>query len=207
MAEFILRSRKGRSTADCSLDELSSAGHFEILTSCIVNALFYSGNIRPLTAIHIVFDGPAAPPKTVRFESDRLGSLDGHTERAIGGVVQRALVAGRSLHLGEEVAVDDGLFVAKLSFEQLVKEKCQVGPCFYLNRRGCDIRSTQLDPAAVFVFSDHMSMPKKSEKHLERLGASALSVGPRTLFASQCIAVVQNELDRREFGAKPAASA
>ena len=207
MPEFILRSRKGRSTADCSLDELTAKGHFEILTSCIVNALFYSGNIRPLTAIHIVFEGPSAPPKTVRFESDRLCSLDGHTERSIGTVVQRALKAGRRLLLGEEVAVDEGLFVAKLSFEQLVKEKCQKGPCFYLNRRGGDIRSTPLDSAAVFVFSDHMSMPKKSEKHLERLGASALSVGPRTLFASQCIAVVQNELDRREFGAEPGESA
>ncbi len=207
MAEFILRSRKGRSTADCSLDELAARGHFEILTSCIVNALFYSGQIRPLTAIHIVFEGPSAPPKTVRFESDRLCSLDGHTERSIGAVVQRALKAGHRLLLGEELAVDEGLFVAKLSFEQLVKETCQKGPCFYLNRRGCDIRATQLDPAAVFVFSDHMSMPKKSEKHLERLGASALSVGPRTLFASQCITVVQNELDRREFGAEPSLSA
>ena len=207
MAEFILRSRKGRSTADCSLDELAAKGHFEILAACIVNALFYSGNIRPLTAMHIVFEGPSAPPKTVRFESDRLCSLDGHTERSIGAVLQRALKAGHRLGLGEELAVDEGLFVAKASFERLVKEKCQKGSCFYLNRRGSDIRSTPLDPAAAFVFSDHMSMPRKSEKHLERLGASALSLGPRTLFASQCIAVVQNELDRREFGAKPGWSA
>ena len=202
MAEFILRSRKGRSTAD-SADSLAATGHLEILAPCVVNALFYSGNIRPNTIVHVVFEGPSAAPKTVRFESDQLCSLEGHSEGAIGEVMHRALYCGRALNLGEEISVDSGLFVAKTSFERLVKEKCVASPCYYLHKRGMDIRSTDLDPASVFVFSDHMSMPKKSEKHLARLGAAALSLGPRTLFASQCIALVQNELDRREFGGTP----
>ena len=54
----------------------------EIVAHCITNALFYSLNIRTGVRVHIVFDGPAAPPKTVRIESDSLGSLGGFDERA-----------------------------------------------------------------------------------------------------------------------------
>lgn len=197
MREFILRARKGPSTPDFSLDRLGDDRHLEVIAHCIVNALFYSRQIRPQTAVHVVFDGPAAPPKMVRLESDRLCSLDGLDERAVWRLLQRALEAGRRLALNEEIQVDDGLFVAKLSFEQLVRQKCSAGPLYYLQRKGEDIRSVSFSPPACFLFTDHLAMPKKTDRFLERLGARPLSVGPRMLFASQCIVLAHNELDRQ----------
>ena len=91
MRDFILRARKGPSTPDFSLADLGSVGHLEIVAHCIANALFYSLNIRPGVRVHIVFDGPAAPPKTVRIESDGLGSLGGFDERSLAAVIQQAL--------------------------------------------------------------------------------------------------------------------
>ena len=76
MREFILRARKGPTTPDFSLDELGGDRHLEVVAHCIVNALFCARRIRPQTVVQLVMDGPAAPPKCVRLESDRLGSLE-----------------------------------------------------------------------------------------------------------------------------------
>ena len=133
----------------------------------------------------------------MRLESDRLGSLDGLDERSVWQVLQRALDAGRRLALGKEVEAEPGLFATKMSFEQLVRQRCAAGPVHYLRPGGADIRQLPLSPPVCFLFTDHLAMPKKTDKFLERLGALPVSVGPRMLFASQCIALVHNELDRR----------
>jgi len=197
MREFILRARKGPSTPDFSLDEIGGDRHLEIVAHCVTNALFYSRQVRPQTVVHVVLDGPAAPPKTVRLEGDALGSLGGFDERSIWRVVQRALEVGRDLTLDEEAQADAGVFVAKRSFEQLVRDKCATGPLYYLQHRGTDIRALAFSSPARFVFTDHLSMPKKTDRFLDRLGVQPVSVGPKMLFASQCIVLVHNELDRQ----------
>ena len=195
MRNFILRARKGPTSPNFSLDDLSRAGRLEIVAHCLANALFYSKNIRTNTMIHLVFDGPSDPPKTVRFESDHLGYLGGFDERTLARVVQKALAAGVGLPLGEERQVDAGLFVVKKGFEHVVKT--QEGPLFVLERKGSDIRSVTFEKDATFVFADHLTMPKKTDKYLRRLGAVPICVGPKMLFASPCIVLVHNELDRQ----------
>ena len=199
MREFILRARKGPTTPEFSLDAQDRPGFLEIVAHAVVNALFTAGKIRTATVMQIVLEGPSAPPKTVRFESDDLCSLGGYDEASILGVLQRALRAGRGLRLEEEVEVDDGLFVAKRSFEKLVKDRSASDSLYYLQPSGEDLREATLSPPASFLLTDHLSMPKKSDRFLERLGARPLSVGPKTLFASQCLVLVHNELDRRGF--------
>ena len=197
MRDFILRARKAPSTPDFSLGDIGRSGFLEIVAHCICNALFYARQIRPQTCVHLVLEGPAAPPKIVRLESDSLCSIGGYDERSIWSLLRRALEEGRRLALEQEVQVDDGLYVAKRSFEKLVRHKCEVGPLYYLQPRGNDIRQTQFELPTTFVFTDHLSMPKKSDRFLERLGARPVSVGPKVLFASQCVVLVHNELDRQ----------
>ena len=197
MRDFILRARKGPSTPDFSSDDLPGAGHLEIVCHCIANALFYSLQLRDDVRVHIALDGPAAPPKIVRIESDGLGSLDGFDERALAAVLSRALADGRSLDLDEEVQSKPGVFVAKRSFESLVRQQRESGDVYLLQKRGTDVREVAFAERSTFVFSDHLSMPKKADRFLLRLGARALSVGPKMLFASQCITLVHNELDRQ----------
>ncbi len=197
MRDFILRARKGPSTPDFSSDDLPGAGHLEIVCHCIANALFYSLQLRDGVRVHIALDGPAAPPKIVRIESDGLGSLDGFDERALASVLSRALADGRGLDLDEEVQSKPGVFVAKRSFESLVRQQSEFGDVYLLQKRGTDVREVAFAERSTFVFSDHLSMPKKADKFLLRLGARLLSVGPKMLFASQCITLVHNELDRQ----------
>ena len=197
MREFILRARKGPTSPDFSLDDLTRAGRMEIVAHCLANALFTAGHIRPDTTIHIVLDGPSAPPKTVRFESNTLAFLGGFDERTLCAVVRSALEVGRDLSLGEEAPVNDGVFVAKKGFEHLVKARADRDQTYTLQRKGTDIRSVAFEPDPTFVFSDHLSMPKKTHRYLQRLGAKPISIGPKMLFASQCIVLVHNELDRQ----------
>lgn len=197
MREFILRARKGPTAPHFSLNNLSEAGRLEVVTHCIANALFYSKHIRPQTIIHIVLDGPGDPPKTIRFESDHLPYLGGFDERTLALVIQRALEAGRGLALNQEHQVDEGLFVSKKAFETLIKEKTTSGNLYYLQKKGDDIRTLTFPQNPTFVFTDHLTMPKKTDKYLQRLNAHPISVGPQMLFASHCIILAHNELDRQ----------
>lgn len=197
MREFILRARKGPSSPLFELDNLSRYGHLEIVSHCVVNTLFHAQRIRPCVALHIVLEGPSDPPKIVRFTSAGLGSLGGFDERAICTVLRQALAAGQGLSMEKEIEPLAGVFVAKRSFEGLVRQKCNSGPVYYLQPKGDDIRSLALNVPATFVFTDHLHMPKKTDRFMSRLGALPLSVGPKALFASQCIVLVHNELDRQ----------
>jgi len=197
MREFILRARKGPTSPDFTLDDLTRVGRMEIVAHCLATALFTAGQIRPDTTIHIVLDGPSSPPKSVRFDSNTLAFLGGFDERTLCGTVRSALEVGQDLSLGEEAPVMDGVYVAKRGFEHLVKARAGRGSMYTLQRRGTDIRSVDFSPDPTFVFSDHLSMPKKTDRYLQRLGATPISVGPRMLFASQCIVLVHNELDRK----------
>ena len=199
MRDFILRARKGPSTSEFSLDALPKMCHLEIVAHCVANAVFYSLNLRSSVRIHIVLDGPSDPPKIVRIESDRLGSLDGFDEKALTGVLREALKAGEGLLLHQERESRRGVFVAKRSFESLVRQQAAIGPMFVLQKRARDIRELEFSNTSTFVFSDHLSMPKKTDKFLLRLGAVSISVGPKMLFASQCITLVHNELDRLDL--------
>lgn len=169
----------------------------EVVAACISNAIFYSNNLREETAISVVLEGGPDPPKTLRIESGGLGSLDGFDERSIAAMIQKAVTVGKGLNLHEERQVDGGITIAKTAFEHLVKAR-ESDRLFYLSRKGSDIRSLDLPPDPTFVVTDHLSMPKKTEKYLDRLGATPVSLGPRMLFASHCIVLVHNELDRRE---------
>ena len=196
MRDFILRARKGPSTPDFSSDDLPSAGHLEIVCHCIANALFYSLQLRDDVRVHIALDGPAAPPKVVRIESEGLGSLDGFDERALAAVLSRALADGRGLDLDEEVQSRPGVFIAKRSFESLVRQQSESGDVYCCKSAALTCAKWRLPSVRLLSFQTIYPCLKKRIS-FSCGSARALSVGPKMLFASQCITLVHNELDRQ----------
>ena len=65
-----------------------------------------------------------------------------------------------------------------------------------LDKKGVDIRKAEISENCVFIFGDHEGFPKKELKRLKQI-ATLVSIGTKTYFASQTIAVVNNELDYR----------
>jgi len=197
MKTFIMRNLKARTTPDFNLNNLAEAGRLDIVVSSIANALFVSNNIRKDTEIHICLDGPDDPPKIVSFFGSEL-NLSESTEKSIAEALKSALQKGRGLKLNEEVKVQAGIIVSKKSFEALVKEKAKTSQLIYLHQEGKDIREAEVKENVTFVFGDYIGLPKKTELLLDKLGAERISIGPEMLFASHCVVIVNNELDRRE---------
>jgi tRNA (pseudouridine54-N1)-methyltransferase len=196
MRTFILRARKSSTSPNFNLSDLPKAGRMEIVASCIGNALWVSNNVRSDTVIHVVLEGPPTPPKTVTFTG---GSIEGLSvdERGIAWLVQKALRKAIKMGSSETKDVAPGVIVSSASFEEMVKRHAEHGTVYYLHPKGKDIRTAELPEDVTFVFGDYIGMPEKSESFLEKIGAQKLTLGPVTVFASQCVTIVQNELDRR----------
>ena len=197
MVEFVVRARGAPVDPDRFNDALGSGAGVEYLATIISNALFVSKDHRRDTSVTLVLEQSADFSRTVTFSGDSLGSLQSLHEKAMLGAVVDALKSGRGLGKDESCYDDRGVLVSATSFEHLVKARTQAGAVYLLDRDGQDIRSAELKPAPVFVMTDHTPMPKKTFRSMARQGVINISVGPRTLHASQCITLIHDELDRR----------
>ncbi|MBI4145481.1 tRNA (pseudouridine(54)-N(1))-methyltransferase TrmY [Candidatus Woesearchaeota archaeon] len=194
MRTFILRARKSV-TKPFDIDDLSSAGNMQVVASCIGNALWVSNNVRSDTVVHVVLEGPPTPPLTVTFYGAAIKDLP-FDERGIAFFVNKAIK--KSIKMGDSKEVSPGVMVSRKSFEEVVKAHTETSAVFYLHPKGKDVRSVEFTEDVTFVFGDYIGMPEKSESFLDKLGAERVTLGPVVLFASQCVTIVQNELDRRK---------
>ena len=69
---------------------------------------------------------------------------------------------------------------------------------FLLDKRGEDIRKADIGKDCVFILGDHEGLPKKELKRLKDM-SNLVSIGNKIYFASQTVAVVNNELDYRDI--------
>jgi len=196
MRTFILRARKSSTSPSFDLNDLPNAGNMQIAAACVINALWVSNNVRQDTEIHVVLEGPPTPPRTVTFVGKDIQGLP-FDERGVAWLVQKALKKAFGIAKADVKQVSPGITVSSSSFESLVKYHAEKGPVYYLHGKGKDIRETDFAENVTFVFGDYIGMPAKSESFLENAGAERLSIGPETLFASQCVTIVHNEMDRR----------
>ena len=90
-----------------------------------------------------------------------------------------------------------GASIEKKSFEALVRELDGEGKnLFLLSKKGTDIRTLKLKGNEVFIIGDQDGFPQDKKKLLKKI--DKISVGPKTLFASQVITIIHNEIDRAE---------
>jgi tRNA (pseudouridine54-N1)-methyltransferase len=197
MRVFVLRARKGPTTAERVPESFGPPSHFEVICHSLANALYVSQGIRDDVVFHLVLEGGADAPKIVTFNSGELYYLGGFDEKAMAAPVALALKASRGLPMGSTRPVAEGLNVARQSFERLVRGLAQTLPTYLLSEDGEDIRSTGIEKDGCFLFTDHIPMQKKTLALLTRLGVQRISLGPRILYASHCMVLVHNELDRR----------
>ncbi|MEH6533075.1 MAG: tRNA (pseudouridine(54)-N(1))-methyltransferase TrmY, partial [Photobacterium frigidiphilum] len=95
----------------------------------------------------------------------------------------------------QERKVEPGITVRTVSFERLVQELAEDYQLFMMDKKGTNIREQEFEGNPCFLLTDHIPMPKKSFNSLKRLGATKISLGPKMLFASQCVVLIHNELD------------
>ncbi|MBV9576839.1 MAG: tRNA (pseudouridine(54)-N(1))-methyltransferase TrmY [Gammaproteobacteria bacterium] len=197
MRIFVIRARKGTTEADKVLTQVGSQAHFEIIAHSLANAFYFSNGMRSEVEVYVVLDSSPHFPKTLKFSSNDNLSFPGFHEGAILNVIASALKNGEHVEKDKALFVAPGIEISGFGFEVLIKKLQAQYPIFLLDKKGEDVRSMEMKASGVFILSDHLSLPKNNIKALERQGAKKISLGKKMLFASQCVVLIHNELDRQ----------
>jgi tRNA pseudouridine-54 N-methylase len=167
------------------------AGRMDIEIHSFIQGVFLSHSLRKNVVFHFVFYGMPDPPKHIEIN---INEKIGLSKKDVGNLIKRMLYKFKE---GKKTEVLPGCFIEKKSFFNVVNELIEGGnEIFILDKNGEDIRKTKISENCVFIIGDHDGIPKKELKRLKGY-CKTISVGKLTYFASQTIAVVNNELDYR----------
>jgi tRNA (pseudouridine54-N1)-methyltransferase len=170
---------------------LMKAGRIDIAIHSLIQGVFLSHGFRKDVTFHFIFYGMPDPPKhieiTVKDELDI-------SKKDVGNLIKKILYKYKP---GEKTEVFPGCFIEKKSLLNMVEELLGKGiGCFILDKDGESIRSAKIPEDCCFILGDHDGLPKKEMKRFKK-SITPVSVGPKMYFASQTVAVVNNELDYR----------
>lgn len=198
MREFIYYSRTAPTSGNFG-EDLQKAGRIDIAIHVVIAAFFLSHKIRPDVKLNLIFAGPPDPSKHIEMDP----VIEGETgidkiylsKKDVSGVLKRILYKYKQ---GEKREVFPGYWIQKKGFLELVKELEKQGRNLYiLDPKGEDIRTVEIKKDPIFILGDHKGLPGKELKRLKKI-CTPVTLGKKTYFASQVVAVVNNEIDRRE---------
>jgi tRNA (pseudouridine54-N1)-methyltransferase len=196
MRTFIIRARKGTTRWDRVRSTIGTKEHFEVIAHSVINAFFVSNGFRTDVEVYIVLDSSEDFPRTIKLSSADGLSIEGFHEEAVVSLVEKALKDSQGLQKDEIRVLAPGLQIYGFGFEKLITSLLETHTIYLLDSKGDDIRKTELDQNPVFVLSDHLAMPKNNVKGLKRRGVKTISLCKKILFASQCIVLLNYEMDR-----------
>jgi tRNA (pseudouridine54-N1)-methyltransferase len=191
MRHFIYFSQSARTSGNFNPDKLMDAGRMDIAIHSFIQGVFLSHGFRKDMKFHFIFYGMPDPPKHIEIQvKDDLEI----SKKDVGNLIRKILYKYKP---GQKTEVLPGCFIEKKSFFNLIEELQEEGnEIFLLDKKGEDIRKAKIPKNCVFILGDQEGLPKKEIKRLKDT-ASLVSVGDRIYFASQTVAVVNNELDYR----------
>ena len=170
---------------------LMKAGRMDIAIHSFIQGVFLSHGFRKDVTFHFVFYGMPDPPKHIQIRvTDDLEI----SKRDVGKIIQKLLYKYRE---GEKNEVFPECFIEKKSFMKVIDELVDEGnEVFILDKKGEDLRKIKIPNNFVFILGDHEGLPKAEMKQLKK-EVNLVSIGDKMYFASQTVAVVNNELDYR----------
>lgn len=170
---------------------LMKAGRMDIAIHSFIQGVFLSHGFRKDIIFHFIFYGMPDPPKHLQIQvTDELEI----NKKDVGNIIQKMLYKYKQ---GEKTEVFPECFIEKKSFLNVIQELMDNGNEIYvLDKNGEDLRKIDISENCVFVLGDHEGLPDKEMKRLKK-EVNLVSVGNKMYFASQTVAVVNNELDYR----------
>ncbi len=196
MRTFVVRARAAPVDSRQLLAGVGEEAHTEILAHTLMNAFFVAQSHRQDVVVHLVLERTRDFSRTITFDSNEIGSLGGFHEAALMRQIAAALDVSVGMKKESQRSVAAGITVRTLSFEKLVQELATRCELFVMDKKGSPIEKQTFSGHPCFVLTDHIPMPRKSLNSLRRLDAHELSLGASMLFASQCIVLIHNHLDR-----------
>ena len=196
MREFVYFSKDAVTSGRFDSNKLMEAGRMDIAIHSIISAFFLSHSFRSDVKMHLVFYGMPDPPKHIEIQITPDLEI---SKKNVAKIIQKILYKYKE---GEKREVLPGCFIEKKSFLKVVEELYNSGKeIFILDKRGEDIRKVKIPENPVFILGDQEGLPKKELNRLKEM-ATQVTIGPKVYLASQVVAIVNNELDRREVARK-----
>ncbi len=195
---FVLVGGRAEASGDFRLDDLpSTSGRLDVLARALRAALLVSHGVRQDVVAYLVLRGGPRAPRVLRVEGAAAKFLR-PDERSMAVLLQKALATTDDGARGFTV-LRHGVAVAKGDLDVALSD-ARADVLFVLEEGGADVRAeAEIDRARVgFVLGDPTGFDEATRAHLARLGATPLSVGPRSLHAEDVVTILANELDRRD---------
>jgi tRNA (pseudouridine54-N1)-methyltransferase len=182
-------------TDEIPLNDPAGAGRWDVLARSVAAAFLLSNGIRKDAEVDLVLQAPPRP-RTLRLEGAKLRSLN-PDERAILGLLSKALsVETVGDHWAQASA---GIAVSRRDLSRILAEHAREGPVVLLHEEAPLLESKDAArPIAggTFVLSDHQEFTPGDREAIQAHESHRFSLGPMSLHASNCIAIVNNWLDR-----------
>jgi len=203
MKHFIYFSKQGTTSGKViSQGDLMKAGRIDIAIHSFIQAIFLSHNVREDVNFHFVLYGMPDPPKHIEISLKKQTGLPEEkkenrvdiSKKDIASLIKKLLYKYKE---GEKREVLPGCFIEKKSLQKVIKDLIdQEVEVFVLDKRGESIREVEIPKECAFLLGDQEGLPKKELKLLKKY-LTPVSIGNKMYFASQTVAVVNNELDFR----------
>ena len=201
MREIIYYSRTAPTSGKFIKQNLNESGRLDIAVHAVIASFFLSHKIREDVTLHLLFAGPPSSPKHLQLKP----IIEGKTgidkiylsKSNVSGVLKRMLYKHKE---GIKNEVFPGYWIESKSLIELISElSAQKRNLYILDPRGEDIRKTKIKENPLFIIGDHLGLPQKELKRIKS-HCVPVSIGKKTYFASHTVAILNNELDRREEG-------
>jgi tRNA (pseudouridine54-N1)-methyltransferase len=191
MKHFVYFSQKGATSGKALSGDLMKAGRLDIAIHSFIQAVFLSHDFRKDVTFHFCLYGMPDPPKHIEITVNEETPI---SKKDVVKLIQKILYKGKK---GEKTEVVPGCFVERKSFLKVIEELLDKEvECFILDKKGEHLREIKISNECAFILGDHEGLPKQEMKRLKKV-LTPVSVGPHMYFASQTVAVVNNELDYR----------
>lgn len=199
MREIVYYSRTAPTAGSYIKENLQEAGRIDIAVHTVIATFFLSHKIRTDSKLHLLFAGPPTPPRHLELFPVTEGKTGVDkiylAKKDVSSILKKMLYKYRE---GKNHEVFPGFWIEKKGMLEFVKDLYKEDRNIYvLDAGGEDIRKIEIKKDPIFILGDHKGLPARELKRLKKM-CIPVSIGKRTYFASQTVAVVNNELDRRE---------
>jgi tRNA (pseudouridine54-N1)-methyltransferase len=201
MRHFVVIGREAKASPDFLLDDLpGTSGRLDVGLRCVRAGLLLSHGLRRDVVVYLVLGGGPRAPRVLRIRGADARFLR-PDERSLAILARKALAGHEDTDATVFVERRPGIALARGGIERALAD-LGAARLYVLEESGDDLRRVDpLGPDAAFFLGDHTGIDGADRAKLAAQGARPLSVGPRSIHAEDAVAIVSNELDRRDAGA------
>jgi tRNA (pseudouridine54-N1)-methyltransferase len=200
MRRFVIIGQKATASSDFLLDDVpGTSGRLDVLLRCVRAAMLFSHGIRPNIVVYLVLLGGARAPRVLRIDS-AIAKFIRPDERSLATLARKALASRADVGAGTFVEVRSGISVMSGGLGDVIADLGAVTPYVLDEGASNDVREivTVGRNGAAFFLGDHLGFEDATRARLVAIGARPVRVGPVSVHAEDAIAIVSNEMDRRE---------